>query len=195
MSPKCDSSLNLKKISELKNRYSCGESFPRHTLINTAVLKNMWKPRCKRKNITNILIAKKRIWSKNRSRFETLLKSLGRKIELFINPLTTNVPYRIETSQLICIADQLTVFYMMGNIGRLGNGIKNCLLFRNQIRLTAATSKMDRILIIVKGWMLQQSWIRLWTWIAKVLLTPEYAWGATRGVLYENVFLEISQNS
>ena len=36
----------------------------------------------------------------------------------FINPLTTNVPHRIETSQLICIANQLTGFYMMGNIGR-----------------------------------------------------------------------------
>ena len=35
-----------------------------------------------------------------------------------INPLTTNVPYHIETSQLICIANQLTGFYMMGNIGR-----------------------------------------------------------------------------
>ena len=136
-----------------------------------------------------------RIWSKNTSRFETLLKSLGRKIELFINPLTTNVPYHIETSQLICTVDELTVFYMMGNIGRLYNGLRNCLLFRNQIRLTAATSKMERILIIVNGWMLQQSWIRFWTWIAKVLATPKYAWAATGGVLYENVFLEISQNS
>ena len=35
-----------------------------------------------------------------------------------INTLTTNVPYHIETSQLICIANQFTGFYMMGNIGR-----------------------------------------------------------------------------
>ena len=35
-----------------------------------------------------------------------------------VNPLTTNVPHHIETSQLICIANQLTGFYMMGNIGR-----------------------------------------------------------------------------
>ena len=35
-----------------------------------------------------------------------------------INPLTTNVPHQIETSQLICIANQLTGFYLMGNIGR-----------------------------------------------------------------------------
>ena len=35
-----------------------------------------------------------------------------------LNPLTTNVPHYIETSQLICIANQLTGFYMMGNIGR-----------------------------------------------------------------------------
>ena len=36
---------------------------------------------------------------------------------ILINPLTTNVPHHIETSQLICIENQLTGFYMMGNIG------------------------------------------------------------------------------
>ena len=35
-----------------------------------------------------------------------------------INTLTTTGPYHIETSQLICIANQFTGFYMMGNIGR-----------------------------------------------------------------------------
>ena len=35
-----------------------------------------------------------------------------------MNLLTINVPHHIETSQLICIANQLTGFYMMGNIGR-----------------------------------------------------------------------------
>ena len=39
-------------------------------------------------------------------------------IDSKIKPLTTNVLHHIETSQLICIADQLTGFYMMGNIGR-----------------------------------------------------------------------------
>ena len=34
------------------------------------------------------------------------------------NPLTTNVPYHIETSDLICSANQLTGFYMMGNTSR-----------------------------------------------------------------------------
>ena len=34
------------------------------------------------------------------------------------NPLTTNVPHYIETSQLVSIANQLTGFYMIGNIGR-----------------------------------------------------------------------------
>ena len=34
------------------------------------------------------------------------------------NPLTTKVPSHIETSQLICRANQLTGFYMMGNICR-----------------------------------------------------------------------------
>ena len=35
-----------------------------------------------------------------------------------LNQLTTNVPHHIETSQLICNANQLNGFYMMGNIGR-----------------------------------------------------------------------------
>ena len=35
------------------------------------------------------------------------------------NPLTTNILLHIETIQSICIANQLTGFYMMGNIGRL----------------------------------------------------------------------------
>ena len=38
-----------------------------------------------------------------------------------INPLTTNVPYHIETSQLICTANQVTGFYIMGNSGRVKN--------------------------------------------------------------------------
>ena len=33
-----------------------------------------------------------------------------------INPLTTNAPPHIETSQLICIANQLTDFYTIRNI-------------------------------------------------------------------------------
>ena len=36
----------------------------------------------------------------------------------WINPLTSSVPHHIETSQLICVANQLTGVYMMGNIGR-----------------------------------------------------------------------------
>ena len=39
-------------------------------------------------------------------------------LEFQLNPLTTNVPHHIETSQSICNAIQLTGFYMMGNIGR-----------------------------------------------------------------------------
>ena len=34
-----------------------------------------------------------------------------------INSLTTNVSHQIETSQLICHANQLTGFYIMRNIG------------------------------------------------------------------------------
>ena len=35
-----------------------------------------------------------------------------------VNPLTANISQHIETSQLIWYANQLTGFYMMGNIGR-----------------------------------------------------------------------------
>ena len=35
-----------------------------------------------------------------------------------LNPLTTNVPHHIESRQLICNANQMTGFYMMGKIGR-----------------------------------------------------------------------------
>ena len=34
------------------------------------------------------------------------------------NPLMTNVLHHIETSWLICNANQMSGFYMMGNIGR-----------------------------------------------------------------------------
>ena len=37
----------------------------------------------------------------------------------FFNSLTTNVSHLVETSQLICITNQLTSFYMVGKIGRL----------------------------------------------------------------------------
>ena len=36
---------------------------------------------------------------------------------MVFNPLTTSVPRHIETSQLICNANQLTGFSMMGNAG------------------------------------------------------------------------------
>ena len=35
-----------------------------------------------------------------------------------LNPITTNVPHHIETSQLICNANKLTGFFMVRNIGR-----------------------------------------------------------------------------
>ena len=42
-----------------------------------------------------------------------------------VNPLTTNVPYHIETSQLICIciANELTGFYICGTL--VVNRLKN----------------------------------------------------------------------
>ena len=41
--------------------------------------------------------------------------NIGKKL---VKPVPTNVPHHIETSQLICNANQLVGFYMMGNIGR-----------------------------------------------------------------------------
>ena len=38
--------------------------------------------------------------------------------KLILNLLMTSVPHHIETSQLICSANQLTGFYIMGNTGR-----------------------------------------------------------------------------
>ena len=36
---------------------------------------------------------------------------------VMLNPLRTIVPHHVETSQLVCIANQLTGFYMMRNVG------------------------------------------------------------------------------
>ena len=35
-----------------------------------------------------------------------------------LNPLTSNVPHHVETSELICNANQWIGFYMIGNIAR-----------------------------------------------------------------------------
>ena len=43
----------------------------------------------------------------------TLPRFLGK-----VNLLTANVPHHTETSQLICNANKLTGFYIMGNTGR-----------------------------------------------------------------------------
>ena len=42
---------------------------------------------------------------------------------MFLKPLTTNVPQHIETSQLICIASQLTGFYIW--VALVINGLSN----------------------------------------------------------------------
>ena len=39
-------------------------------------------------------------------------------VKPLINPLVTNVPHHIETSELISNVDKLIGFYMVGNIGR-----------------------------------------------------------------------------
>ena len=56
------------------------------------------------------------------------------KVKLYpFNPLTTNVPHHIETSQLICNANQLTGFYMIWKL--VVNGL-NEYKFRHGFRDT-----------------------------------------------------------
>ena len=62
-----------------------------------------------------ILYNIKRVFSSNA--FSYCKKEIN-VIRCNINPSTTNVPHPIESNQLIYIANQLTGFYMMGNIGR-----------------------------------------------------------------------------
>ena len=44
-------------------------------------------------------------------------ETLNKDRNCLVNSLTTYVPHHIETSQLICNANHLTGFYMMGIIG------------------------------------------------------------------------------
>ena len=53
--------------------------------------------------------------------FTLFFKAFQRGVKKYVkkkNPLMTNVPHHIGISQLICIADQVTGFYMMGNTDR-----------------------------------------------------------------------------
>ena len=45
--------------------------------------------------------------------FEIHKQLFTKKLKYFVNLLMTNVPHHIETSQLICSANQLTGFYVM----------------------------------------------------------------------------------
>ena len=45
---------------------------------------------------------------------------MTQRFEKIFSPLTGNIPYGIETSLLICTANQLTGFCMTGNIRRYG---------------------------------------------------------------------------
>ena len=38
--------------------------------------------------------------------------------QISFNPLTTNVPHHVETSEVICTANRLNGFYMIDIIGR-----------------------------------------------------------------------------
>ena len=69
------------------------------------------------------------------SQVKVMLKrnKLHRFKKVFFNPLTTDVPQHIETSQLICYANQLPGFYMMGTLAV------------NRLRLSNVTQKNDGV--------------------------------------------------
>ena len=54
----------------------------------------------------------------SRGRSHTAIRQISVMKKLRFNPLTTNVPHHIETSQLICSVNQFNGFYMMGKTGR-----------------------------------------------------------------------------
>ena len=61
------------------------------------------------------------VWNQMYPHFHRLKVRLRRNCLQFLiemNPLRTSVPHHIETSQLICNANQLPFFCMMGNIDR-----------------------------------------------------------------------------
>ena len=86
----------------------------------------------------------------------------------FLNPLTTIVPHLIETSQLICIANQLTGFFMMWKIGR--SWIKRLIgKDDRQTSLVKLSCENDQQIVTVNYFhktlhlrCLTVFWIRLW---------------------------------
>ena len=62
------------------------------------------------------LIPRSPVENKN---FDPILSSFSQSfVNLVVYPIKRQCCPHIETSQLICTANQLTGFYMMGNIGR-----------------------------------------------------------------------------
>ena len=61
-------------------------------------------------------------WMREGLRMKDLITFLGiledLLMQILFNPLTINVLHHIETSQLICVTNQLTGFSMMGNSRR-----------------------------------------------------------------------------
>ena len=57
-------------------------------------------------------------WHWDSTQYNKILSAIKEEDREVVKILTTNVLRHIETSQLICRANQLTGFYMMENIGR-----------------------------------------------------------------------------
>ena len=69
-------------------------------------------------NIKRKRLLRFRIMEAKYERIKVLLLRRRLFVLFFLKPLMTNGPHHIETSQLICSANQLTGFNAMGNIGR-----------------------------------------------------------------------------
>ena len=63
------------------------------------------------------------------------------------SPLMINVPHYIELSQLICNANQLTGFYMMGNIVVNGLSIQVSWIYADYLLKMKYNTKIEYIFI------------------------------------------------
>ena len=76
---------------------------------------------------------------------------------IVFNSSSTNFPHHIETSQLICIADQLTGLSMRGNIGRY-IGDNTCIQVRGKLRTAVFVKTLQ-----INFWLLE-------AFIARIIL-------------------------
>ena len=78
-----------------------------------------------------------------------------------LTPLTTNVPYHIETNQLICIANELNVSYMMGTW--VVNGLRNKVIYIISYILTCLP-QIEVSLGWNPNWIISEAFMQWSTW-------------------------------